>query len=257
MSINGDKLLKDPYAISSPFGQRIHPITGKRQGHNGTDYATYRKSVPFYAPANGTVLKVGRDKYGGNFSYYGFPSLGYVGLAYHWNSITNKVNYSFSKGQKLGMVGSTGLSTAEHLHWSWIVWNKKALQYNNADYKDFEKYKFPEEVEDLTKQEVIVLIKDILNGGNGEVNPYLVKEFQEAKLKGITDGTYPDRYMRRDEGAVMALRAAGKRYQTLDEIPAVYRPVIKELIDNGFKGTPRGLDLTEDMIRGIIIAKKY
>lgn len=149
MSKNSELLLGSAkHRISSTFGYRIHPITHEPQGHNGTDYATYNQNVPCYAPADGNVLRVSMDQYGGKFCYVGFPELNRVGLYYHLDQITVKVNKTVNKGDQIGIVGTTGRSTGIHLHFSWIEWNDEALSYYQADYEDFEKYEFPREKED-------------------------------------------------------------------------------------------------------------
>ena len=51
-----------------------------------------------------------------------------------------------------------------------------------------------------------------------------------------------------------------KRYKTVDELPAALQPEIRELIAAGAlkgQGGAKGLDLTEDMARGMIIGKRY
>lgn len=159
---NAERLLgKAKYRISSPFGLRVHPITKEIEGHNGTDYSTYGQNVPCYAPADGKVLKVSMDQYGGKFVYVVFPKLNRVGLYYHLDQITVKVNKVVKKGDQIGIVGTTGRSTGIHLHFSWIKWNDAALKYYYADYEDFEKYKFPDEEEDEEDMKVYENINEL------------------------------------------------------------------------------------------------
>jgi len=161
MSSNGDRLLKDSYYISSPYGWRNNPVTGLKQFHNGVDYATGGKKVPFYSPADGTVKRVAVDRYGGNFMYMFYPSLDRYFLFYHMDSVAEKAGQLVSKGQKLGIVGTTGQSTGIHLHTSIIKNNSKAMEYYNATYEDPELYKYPAEKDevDMTKDEVTALIQ--------------------------------------------------------------------------------------------------
>ncbi|WP_206459477.1 M23 family metallopeptidase [Anaerovorax sp. IOR16] len=162
-SVNGFLLLREiPHYVSSPFGYRIHPVTEEKSFHNGVDYATYGKKPPIYCPFNnGKVLRVGSDRFGALFVYIAFKDLGYVGLAYHCSKIICKVGQRLNKGDIIGAVGSTGRSTGEHLHWSWIKLNNKWNQYYNADYVDFEKFEYKEEVKELTRQEAKQIIKDV------------------------------------------------------------------------------------------------
>lgn len=172
MGVNGNLLLHNAsYRISSPFGYRIHPITKQPQGHNGVDYATYGKCPPIYCPFdNCEVLKIGTDQYGAKFVYVGFKDLGYVGLAYHCSKINCHIGQKLNKGDIFAYVGTTGRSTGEHLHWSWIVLNNKWNQYYNADYVDFEKFKYKEEVKDLTKEEAKEIIKEVCNFDDNTMN---------------------------------------------------------------------------------------
>ena len=49
-----------------------------------------------------------------------------------------------------------------------------------------------------------------------------------------------------------------KRYKTIDDVPAWAKRETKELIDSGaLRGNENGLDVTDDMLRGIIISKRY
>ena len=51
--------LKDKFRISSPYGGRLHPITGKRSFHSGIDMAV-ELAAPVHATASGTVVFAGR-----------------------------------------------------------------------------------------------------------------------------------------------------------------------------------------------------
>ncbi|WP_051280668.1 M23 family metallopeptidase [Anaerovorax odorimutans] len=141
--MNSDKLLKAAHYITSPFGYRINPVTGKHEGHNGVDYGTSGKKVPCYAVADGIVRKVSQDRYGGNFCYVEYPSLNHYGLYYHLTSFSVKAGQTVKEGQQIGITGTTGQSTGVHLHFSWIESNSKSMQYYNATYEDFESYSFP------------------------------------------------------------------------------------------------------------------
>ncbi|MEG1583797.1 MAG: M23 family metallopeptidase [Anaerovorax sp.] len=164
MSNHGSLLLKTaPHIISSPFGYRINPITKVREGHNGVDYATFGKKVPCYPPVMGEVLKIGKDRFGALFVYVGFPTISKVGLYYHLDSTNVKMGQKVTTNTQIGVVGTTGQSTGIHLHFSWIEWNTLALNYNNADYVDFERYIFKQ------KEEDVINIKEIKLLVNGEL----------------------------------------------------------------------------------------
>lgn len=64
--------LKDKFRISSPYGGRIHPITGKHSFHSGIDMAV-ELAAPVHATASGTVVFAGR-KAMEDASSYGIPT---------------------------------------------------------------------------------------------------------------------------------------------------------------------------------------
>lgn len=106
--------LKSEYRLSSPFGYRIHPITGKKKLHAGMDMAA-PKGTPIYAAETGVVIvaqswsgygnTVIIDHGGGLWTLYG-----------HMSEILAKKGETVKKGSKIGLVGSTGQSTGNHLH---------------------------------------------------------------------------------------------------------------------------------------------
>lgn len=101
--------------LTSPLGQRIHPLTGKRSYHNGQDIATqYGNKV--IAPANGVVLIAEYRDYYGNLLIvdHGF---GFTTRYGHLASFNVKEGQRIKRGQVVGFVGNTGRSSAPHLHY--------------------------------------------------------------------------------------------------------------------------------------------
>ncbi len=100
--------------LSSNFGWRIDPISGKRAFHNGIDIAaSYGTSV--YAYTNGTILEAGFNATKGN--YVTIKHNGGIITSYlHLSKILVKKGQTVKVGQKIGQVGSTGYSTGNHLH---------------------------------------------------------------------------------------------------------------------------------------------
>jgi murein DD-endopeptidase MepM/ murein hydrolase activator NlpD len=103
--------------ISSTYGSRIHPILKKREYHPGIDLRAPRKT-PIYAPADG-VVEYTRGGYAGGYGNmiklghsFGFGSI----YAHLYKVEVNKGDF-IKKGQLIGYVGSTGLSTGPHLHY--------------------------------------------------------------------------------------------------------------------------------------------
>ena len=102
--------------ISARFGWRRHPILKKREFHPGIDISGSGK-VAVYATANGIVAGAGYNKYGyGNIvklaHIYGFSTT-YA----HLRKILVKKGDFVTKGQIIGYMGSSGLSTGQHLHY--------------------------------------------------------------------------------------------------------------------------------------------
>lgn len=101
--------------ISSKFGFRESPFTGKREFHKGLDIAN-QKGSPIIAPANGTVTFVGRQGSLGNVVIldHGFGVATRYG---HLDKIRCKKGESVRRSDIIGCVGNTGRSTGPHLHY--------------------------------------------------------------------------------------------------------------------------------------------
>lgn len=100
---------------SSPFGYRIHPISGVKKLHTGIDLAA-PKGTPVLAAESGTVITVKELSTG--YGHYVMISHGsnIVTLYGHMSAIYVSVGETVSRGQQIGGVGTTGSSTGNHLH---------------------------------------------------------------------------------------------------------------------------------------------
>lgn len=102
--------------ISSPFGYRIHPITGVYSLHKGTDMVS-AKNTPILAANSGKVSKAYNYVNGGYGKYIIIDhGGGYVTLYAHCNEVLVKKGDVVTKGQQIAKVGTTGNSTGYHLH---------------------------------------------------------------------------------------------------------------------------------------------
>ena len=104
----------DRLHVTSPFGNRIHPITGQRKMHAGIDYGS-PTGTPVYAVAEGIVTVSGFDQYSGNkiaIRHRDNSESWYMHLFARGVGVGAKV----SARQCIGRVGSTGRSTGPHLH---------------------------------------------------------------------------------------------------------------------------------------------
>ena len=104
----------DRLHVTSPFGSRIHPITGERKTHHGIDYGN-PTGTPVYAVAEGVVTVSGFDPYSGNkiaIRHRDNSESWYMHLSARGVTVGAKV----APRQCIGKVGSTGRSTGPHLH---------------------------------------------------------------------------------------------------------------------------------------------
>jgi murein DD-endopeptidase MepM/ murein hydrolase activator NlpD len=104
-----------PGRVTSGYGSRRHPILGYRRMHAGIDFKASHGS-PIYAVTDGTVQFAGRHGGHGNFvklSHGGGLGTGYA----HMSRIAVSNGERVRRGQVIGYVGSTGLSTGPHLHY--------------------------------------------------------------------------------------------------------------------------------------------
>lgn len=106
-------------SVTSPYGYRIHPITGKRKLHAGTDLGA-PKGTQIVAAKSGTVVKSYMSSSYGNYTVIDHG--GGVMTAYaHQSKRLVSAGDHVSAGQVIGLVGSTGNSTGNHLHFEVYV----------------------------------------------------------------------------------------------------------------------------------------
>ena len=118
--INGDlfhKPLHTRYWLSSPYGWRDSPFsTGKRTFHSGVDMAS-SSGTPIYAALDGKVVGAGYNATYGNYVIIEHHS-GYRSLYGHMSKIACKRGNFVYTSTVIGYVGSTGMSTGPHLHFT-------------------------------------------------------------------------------------------------------------------------------------------
>ncbi|MDB1124804.1 M23 family metallopeptidase [Vibrio sp. kj40-1] len=102
--------------ISSSYGRRLNPITGKRHTHTGIDL-TCNRGEPILAPADGVVETVRPSNKGfGNFLIVRH-SLGFMSSYAHLQKFNVKSGQFVSKGETIATCGNSGNSTGPHLHY--------------------------------------------------------------------------------------------------------------------------------------------
>lgn len=104
-----------PMKVTSPFGYRIHPITGEYKMHTGVDFSCNKQNIPIKAVDYGIVVRAGSHGGYGNavliqhndnlYSYYA-----------HLHSIYTYPGQTVDNSTIIGLCGTTGSSTGIHLH---------------------------------------------------------------------------------------------------------------------------------------------
>lgn len=107
-------------AIASGFGMRVHPIYKLKKMHTGIDFAA-PIGTPIYATADGKVAEVSV-----RFSGYGKlveidHGFGYHTRYAHMHDFAVRQGQNVKRGELIGYVGDTGLSTAPHLHYEVLM----------------------------------------------------------------------------------------------------------------------------------------
>lgn len=119
---------KDFERISSGFSMRIHPIYRMNKFHYGMDFVA-PVGTAIYATADGTVTEAG--PYLGYGNYIKIDHGYNYETAYgHLNSIGVRKGQKVVRGQIIGTVGNTGISTGDHLHYEVIYMGKTVNPIN-------------------------------------------------------------------------------------------------------------------------------
>ena len=133
---------KELIALASGFGLRIHPVYKVKKMHTGIDFAA-SIGTPIYATADGLV-----DKVDVSFSGYGKMveidhGFGYRTRYAHMHGFTVRNGQRIKRGELIGYVGNTGLSTAPHLHYEVFInrihVNPVYYFFNDLNAADYEK----------------------------------------------------------------------------------------------------------------------
>ncbi|MFT4544526.1 MAG: murein DD-endopeptidase MepM/ murein hydrolase activator NlpD [Bacteroidia bacterium] len=127
--------------VASGFNYRIHPIYKVRHFHTGIDF-TAPRGTEIYATGNGKVQKVIMKKRGYGYHVVIDHGYGYKTLYAHMSKFKVKVGEKIKRGDVIGYVGSTGTSTAPHLHYE-VIKNGEKINPMNFFFNDLT----PEEYE--------------------------------------------------------------------------------------------------------------
>lgn len=113
--------------LTSPFGERLHPLTGERVHHRGVDLAA-PVGTPILSPAAGRVT-LATERYEGG-DYHGTVVVldhggGLHSFYSHLDSLAVTPGQEVARGEQVGTVGATGEVTGPHLHFE--VWRDGEL----------------------------------------------------------------------------------------------------------------------------------
>ena len=118
--------------FSSPYGYRVHPISGEWKFHSGVDLAG-PEGTPIVATRDGTVTSAAYHSGNGNYVTINHGD-GFSSSYLHMTRYIVSVGQKVKAGQVIGYMGNTGYSKGSHLHFT-IYYNGSTV--NPADYLDF------------------------------------------------------------------------------------------------------------------------
>ena len=126
--VGGEYLFPVPgYTVGSgsdyQFGWRIHPILKRQSFHGGVDIPA-PSGTPIVAANSGTVIIAAKHSSYGNYVVIDHGG-GHATLYAHMSKIGTSVKKEVKRGDTIGYVGSTGVSTGPHLHFEIILNNKQ------------------------------------------------------------------------------------------------------------------------------------
>ncbi len=111
--------LNELIRFGSSFGMRLHPILKTYRPHNGIDL-TAPRGTKIYATADGVVIQANYTTGGYGKKIIIDHGYGYKTLYGHCNKFLVEPGQKVKRGEVIGLIGNTGLSTTPHLHYE--VW---------------------------------------------------------------------------------------------------------------------------------------
>lgn len=125
---------KKIYRLSSSFGFRRDPFTGRSKRHSGVDFAL-KPGNPIYASGDGVVESVKFEFFGYGNSVLIDHGFGYKTRYAHLKSICVSEGMKIKRGECIGESGNSGRSSGPHLHYE-VIYKDKHV--NPANYFDLE-----------------------------------------------------------------------------------------------------------------------
>lgn len=115
---------QESFVVHSGYGERLHPVLGVRRLHTGIDLVA-DEGVPVISARDGVVVKAEMAEAWGNLIIIRHNRT-YSTLYSHMKSINVKPGDKVKEGDVIGLVGHTGLSSRDHLHFE-VHKNGKAV----------------------------------------------------------------------------------------------------------------------------------
>ena len=128
--------------MASGYGMRIHPIYKTQKFHDGMDF-TAKIGTPIYATGNGKIEKVESSARGYGKYVIIDHGFGYKTLYAHMSKFKVTIGQKVNRGDVIGYVGNTGLSSGPHLHYEVHKYGEKInpvnFYFNDLTAEQYEK----------------------------------------------------------------------------------------------------------------------
>ncbi|MEC0092927.1 M23 family metallopeptidase [Paenibacillus macquariensis] len=163
----------ESYRLTSPFGMRMHPVYQILKFHKGVDLVRTPSMAPINAFVAGEVIHAKEGMKGSGFGGYGIvvaikDNKGYLHCYAHLSAVLVKVGDMVKRGQKVGLQGSTGVSTGAHLHYEIRKAYSPSYGYTETEIGVVEPTKYlqdfysNEEISNLNKKDANAIIDKYL-----------------------------------------------------------------------------------------------
>ena len=141
--------INDYRYISSPFGYRDHPKSGRWKKHEGIDIVAPYGS-PVYATGDGMIEYLRSSMHGYGKVIIINHSFGYETLYAHMSKLAVNPGDKVKRGQLIGYVGNTGISTGTHLHYE-VIKNGRHLNPRKFYFNDISVWEYQSIVRNANK----------------------------------------------------------------------------------------------------------
>ena len=126
--------IQKPVTVTSECGWRKSPINNEQEFHNGIDLINGNPNTPIFSALDGEVVQAGANYYDwyGNYVVIKHNNGKWTGYA-HLSRIDVSVGQKVQKGAQIGLMGTTGPSTGEHLHFQIMknYWPQPVVDFEN------------------------------------------------------------------------------------------------------------------------------